>query len=102
MMNPIILLPDKETHLYGCCARIISQNFPKNFVCSLRLIFLLHIISNAYSKTCFEQSNGGAEDDEVDPLDAFMAGIQQELTTAPDPKAQKQKVRIDLMRKGPF
>ncbi len=40
-----------------------------------------------------EQNDAGADDDdEVDPLDAFMAGIQQELTTAPDPKTQKQKV----------
>lgn len=33
---------------------------------------------------------GGGADDEVDPLDAFMAGIHEEMKAAPPPKAKEK------------
>lgn len=33
---------------------------------------------------------GGAEDDEVDPLDAFMEGIHEEMRSAPPPKPKEK------------
>ncbi|XVF32906.1 hypothetical protein REPUB_Repub17cG0123200 [Reevesia pubescens] len=39
-------------------------------------------------------SNGnGAEDDEIDPLDAFMQGIQEDLKAAPPPKPKEKAER---------
>ncbi|XWS46545.1 hypothetical protein CRYUN_Cryun14cG0077000 [Craigia yunnanensis] len=39
-------------------------------------------------------SNGnGAEDDEIDPLDAFMQGIQEDLEAAPPPKSKEKAER---------
>ncbi|KAK9280892.1 hypothetical protein L1049_003783 [Liquidambar formosana] len=40
---------------------------------------------------------GGGEDDEVDPLDAFMEGIHEEMKAAPPPKAKEkaEKYRDD-------
>ncbi|KAF8401320.1 hypothetical protein HHK36_012254 [Tetracentron sinense] len=40
---------------------------------------------------------GGGEDEEIDPLDAFMEGIQEEMRAAPPPKAKEkaEKFRDD-------
>ncbi|XP_031485876.1 DEAD-box ATP-dependent RNA helicase 24 isoform X1 [Nymphaea colorata] len=41
-----------------------------------------------------DNAGGGAGDDgEIDPLDAFMEGIQEEMKAAPPQSSQKQKVR---------
>ncbi|KAK6937269.1 DEAD/DEAH box helicase domain [Dillenia turbinata] len=42
-------------------------------------------------------NNGGGDDGEVDPLDAFMAGIHEEMRAAPPPKAKEklEKYRDD-------
>ncbi|KAA8549074.1 hypothetical protein F0562_000758 [Nyssa sinensis] len=43
------------------------------------------------------QGGGGGDDDEVDPLDAFMEGIHEEVKAAPPPKADKaEKYRDDV------
>lgn len=40
----------------------------------------------ATSKDGGDNGNGGAENDEIDPLDAFMEGIHEEMRSAPPPK----------------
>ncbi|CAN6469038.1 unnamed protein product [Victoria cruziana] len=42
-----------------------------------------------------DQNNagGGGDDGEIDPLDAFMEGIQEEMKAAPQQSSQKSKVR---------
>ncbi|GLT43120.1 hypothetical protein SLA2020_170910 [Shorea laevis] len=42
-----------------------------------------------------QSDNGnGAEDDEIDPLDAFMEGIQEDLKAAPEPKLKEKAERF--------
>lgn len=38
-------------------------------------------------------ANGGEEDDEIDPLDAFMEGIHEEMKAAPPPKPKEKMER---------
>lgn len=43
-----------------------------------------------------EQQGGGGEEEEIDPLDAFMAGIQEEMKSAPaKPRAKMEKFEED-------
>ena len=37
-----------------------------------------------------DEGNAGAEEDEVDPLDAFMEGIHEEMRSAPPPKPKEK------------
>lgn len=37
-----------------------------------------------------DEGGGGADDGEIDPLDAFMEGIHEEMRTAPPPKAKEK------------
>lgn len=42
-----------------------------------------------------EATAKGDQDDEIDPLDAFMEGIQQEMQSAPEPRAKEKAERFD-------
>ncbi|CAN1285812.1 DEAD-box ATP-dependent RNA helicase 24 [Linum perenne] len=50
---------------------------------------------NPRETTSDDNNTGGVEDDEVDPLDAFMEGIHEEMKAAPPPKP---KDKVDKYR----
>ncbi|KAF2304788.1 hypothetical protein GH714_037976 [Hevea brasiliensis] len=48
---------------------------------------------NAKGTSADNNNDSGAEDDEIDPLDAFMQGIHEEMKAAPPPKPKERRRR---------
>lgn len=48
---------------------------------------------NETAKLSKADNNGEADNDEIDPLDAFMEGIHEEMKAAPPPKAKEKAER---------
>lgn len=56
-------------------------------------IDFIDFIENEEEEEQAVQNGGGDDDDEIDPLDAFMEGIHQEMKSAPPPKPKAKAER---------